>query len=51
MRIGIDATAVPPKPMGAGLYVIHLIRELTKLECIRFFPFSGHPDESDVVFE
>ncbi len=32
MRIGIDATAVPPKPMGAGLYIIYLIRELGKLD-------------------
>jgi glycosyltransferase involved in cell wall biosynthesis len=32
MRIGIDATAVPPKPMGAGLYIIYLIQELGKLE-------------------
>ena len=31
MRIGIDATAVPPKPMGAGWYIIYLIQELGKL--------------------
>jgi glycosyltransferase involved in cell wall biosynthesis len=31
MRIGIDATAVPPKPMGAGRYIIYLIHELAKL--------------------
>jgi glycosyltransferase involved in cell wall biosynthesis len=32
MRIGIDATAVPPKPMGAGRYIIYLIHELAKLK-------------------
>lgn len=32
MRIGIDATAVPPKPMGAGLYIVYLIQELGKLD-------------------
>ena len=32
MRIGIDATAVPPKPMGAGLYIIYLVREIANLE-------------------
>ena len=28
MRIGIDATALPPQPVGAGNYIIHLIRAL-----------------------
>jgi glycosyltransferase involved in cell wall biosynthesis len=37
MRIGIDATAVPPKPMGAGLYIIYLIQELGKLESAHEF--------------
>lgn len=32
MRIGIDATAVPPKPMGAGLYIIYLIKELAEMD-------------------
>lgn len=32
MRIGIDATAVPPKPMGAGRYIVYLIHELGKLD-------------------
>ncbi len=32
MRIGIDATAVPPKPMGAGRYILYLIHELDKLD-------------------
>jgi glycosyltransferase involved in cell wall biosynthesis len=28
MRIGIDATALPPQPVGAGNYIIQLIRAL-----------------------
>ena len=32
MRIGIDATALPPQPVGAGNYIIHLIRSLAALD-------------------
>ncbi len=32
MRIGIDATALPPRPVGAGNYIIQLIRALAALE-------------------
>lgn len=32
MRIGIDATALPPQPVGAGNYMIQLIRALAALE-------------------
>ena len=28
MRIGIDATALPTQPVGAGIYIIHLIRSM-----------------------
>lgn len=31
MRIGIDATPLPPNPLGAGVYIIQLIRALTEL--------------------
>jgi glycosyltransferase involved in cell wall biosynthesis len=31
MRIGIDATALPPQPVGAGYYTINLIRALSQL--------------------
>jgi glycosyltransferase involved in cell wall biosynthesis len=30
MHIGIDATALPPNPVGAGQYIIHLIRALAR---------------------
>jgi glycosyltransferase involved in cell wall biosynthesis len=32
MRIGIDATALPPNPVGAGNYIIQLVRSLAALE-------------------
>ena len=32
MRIGIDATALPPQPVGAGNYIIQLIRALSDLD-------------------
>jgi glycosyltransferase involved in cell wall biosynthesis len=32
MRIGIDATALPPQPVGAGNYIIELVRALHTLD-------------------
>lgn len=32
MRIGIDATALPPQPVGAGNYIIHFTRALASLD-------------------
>ncbi len=32
MRIGIDATALPPEPFGAGNYIIQLVRTLASLD-------------------
>ncbi len=32
MKIGIDATALPPQPVGAGNYIIQLIRALAELD-------------------
>ncbi len=31
MRIGLDATALPPQPVGAGNYIIQLIRALSAM--------------------
>lgn len=42
MHIAIDATAVPPKPMGAGRYVIYLIRELAALDTSHKFTVFAH---------
>jgi glycosyltransferase involved in cell wall biosynthesis len=42
MRIGIDATALPPQPVGAGNYIIHLIRALAAMDSEdEFVIFSG----------
>ncbi len=32
MKIGIDATALPPQPVGAGNYIIQLIRSLAEVD-------------------
>jgi glycosyltransferase involved in cell wall biosynthesis len=32
MHIGIDATPLPPNPVGAGNYIIHLVRALASVE-------------------
>lgn len=32
MRIGIDATALPPNPVGAGNYIIQLVRALCRID-------------------
>jgi len=32
MRIAIDTTALPPNPVGAGKYIIELVREFSRLE-------------------
>jgi len=32
MRIGIDVTPLPPNPVGAGNYIIHLLRALASLK-------------------
>lgn len=42
MRIGIDATALPPKPVGAGNYIIQLIRSLSNLESDYEFVVFAH---------
>ncbi len=44
MRIGIDATALPPQPVGAGNYIIHLIRTLSNLESEFEFVIFAQPD-------
>ena len=32
MKIGIDATALPPQPVGAGNYIIQLVRSLAEVD-------------------
>jgi glycosyltransferase involved in cell wall biosynthesis len=42
MRIGIDATALPPQPVGAGNYIIQLIRALADLKVDDEFVIFTH---------
>ena len=42
MRIGIDATALPPKPAGAGIYITHLVRELASIGDSHEFVVFAH---------
>ena len=44
MRIGIDATALPPRPVGAGNYIIHFTRALAQQTA------TEHPDSELVIF-
>ena len=47
MRIGIDATALPPQPVGAGNYIIQLIRTLAELgEENQFVIFASERGQS-----
>ena len=45
LRIGIDATALPQQPVGAGNYIIHLVRALagvqSEFEFVVFLQRSG----------
>jgi glycosyltransferase involved in cell wall biosynthesis len=43
MRIGIDATALPPQPVGAGNYIIQLIRSLSNLDSEFEFVIFAQP--------
>lgn len=42
-RVGIDATALPPQPVGAGNYTIQLIRSLARLESDLEFVIFAQP--------
>lgn len=49
MRIGIDATALPPQPGGAGSYIIHLIRALASLSSEYQFTIFAHHSGRDLI--
>lgn len=49
MRIGIDATALPSKPVGAGTYTIQLIRALAALETEHEFVIFAHRDKRVLI--
>jgi len=42
MRIGIDATSLPSSPVGAGVYIIQLVRALVNLETEHEFVVFAH---------
>jgi glycosyltransferase involved in cell wall biosynthesis len=49
MRIGIDATALPPHPVGAGNYIIELIRHLERLNEADEFVIFAQPHGRDLI--
>lgn len=50
MRIGIDATALPSRPVGAGNYIIQLIRAISQHIAINdSLPDSSQPDGLEFV--
>jgi glycosyltransferase involved in cell wall biosynthesis len=49
MRIGIDATALPPQPVGAGNYIIQLIRALAAQESDHDFVVFAQPRGQDMI--
>ncbi len=49
MRIGIDATALPPQPGGAGNYIIQLIRSLASLETDSHFTVFAYQSGYDLI--
>lgn len=49
MRIGIDATALPPQPVGAGNYIIQLIRSLAGMEAVHEFIIFAQPIGQDLI--
>jgi glycosyltransferase involved in cell wall biosynthesis len=49
MRIGIDATALPPRPVGAGNYIIELIRYLERLDGADEFVIFAQPHGRELI--
>jgi len=49
MRIGIDASALPPRPVGAGNYIIHLVRSLAALKSEDEFTVFAQSSGRDLI--
>ncbi|RMH87398.1 MAG: glycosyltransferase family 1 protein, partial [Calditrichaeota bacterium] len=47
--IAIDATALPPNPVGAGQYIIHLIRALPQVAGDARFLVYAQPHGRDLL--
>ena len=48
-RIGIDATALPPSPAGAGIYTIQLLRSIVALDSPFEFVIFAHPHGQELL--
>ena len=51
MRIGIDLTPLPPDPVGAGTYMIQLVRAISKLPSEHQFVLIAQPKGRRLVGE
>jgi glycosyltransferase involved in cell wall biosynthesis len=49
MQIGIDATALPARPVGAGTYIIQLIRALVDLQSAHKFTVFAHQNGYNLI--
>ena len=49
MRIGIDATALPPQPVGAGNYIIQLVKALATLQSEHEFVVFAQPRGPELI--
>jgi glycosyltransferase involved in cell wall biosynthesis len=49
MRIGIDATPLPPQPVGAGNYIIQLIKALVEQKSDHDFVIFAQPSGQDMI--
>jgi len=49
MIIGIDASALPPQPVGAGNYIIHLVRSLAALKSEDEFAVFAQSSGRDLI--
>ena len=49
LRVGIDATALPPQPVGAGNYMIQLIRALVGIESDFDYVVFAHPTGQTLI--
>lgn len=51
MRIGIDITPLPPNPVGAGIYMIQLVRAISKLPVDHNYVIIAQPKGKDLIGE
>jgi glycosyltransferase involved in cell wall biosynthesis len=49
MRIGIDTSALPPNPVGAGNYIIQLVRTLAALESKHQFTIFAQQNRRELI--